>query len=37
MNANNAPLRGFKQMDYEGDIHVPFIVSWPAQLEGVEK
>ena len=34
MNANNAPLRGFKQMDYEGDIHVPFIVSWPAQLEG---
>ena len=34
MNANNAPLRGFKQMDYEGGIHVPFIVSWPAQLEG---
>ena len=34
MNANNAPLRGFKQMDYEGDIHVPFIMSWPAQLEG---
>lgn len=37
MNANNAPLRGFKQMDYEGGIHVPFIVSWPAQLEGGEK
>ena len=34
MNANNAPLRGFKQMDYEGGIHVPFIVSWPAQLKG---
>ncbi|MGI9445268.1 MAG: sulfatase [Rubripirellula sp.] len=34
MNANNAPLRGFKQMDYEGGIRVPFIVSWPAQLEG---
>ena len=37
MNANNAPLRGFKQMDYEGGIHVPFIVSWPAQLEGGKK
>jgi arylsulfatase A-like enzyme len=34
MSANNAPLRGFKQMDYEGGVHVPFIVSWPAQLEG---
>lgn len=34
MSANNAPLRGFKQMDYEGGIHVPFIVSWPAQLQG---
>jgi arylsulfatase A-like enzyme len=34
MSASNAPLRGFKQMDYEGGIHVPFIVSWPAQLEG---
>jgi len=34
MSANNAPLRGFKQMDYEGGIRVPFIVSWPAQLEG---
>ncbi|MBQ12379.1 MAG: N-acetylgalactosamine 6-sulfatase (GALNS) [Planctomyces sp.] len=37
MHANNAPLRGFKQMDYEGGIHVPFIVSWPAQLEGGKK
>ena len=33
MSANNAPLRGFKQMDYEGGVHVPFIVSWPAQAE----
>lgn len=37
MHANNAPLRGFKQMDYEGGIHVPFIVSWPAQLKGGQK
>ena len=37
MHANNSPLRGFKQMDYEGGIHVPFIVSWPAELEGGKK
>ena len=37
MKANNAPLRGFKQMDYEGGIHVPFIVSWPNQLPGGNK
>ena len=37
MHANNAPLRGFKQMDYEGGIHVPYIVSWPAELEGGKK
>ena len=37
MSANNAPLRGFKQMDYEGGIHVPFIVSWPSKLEGGTK
>lgn len=34
MHANNAPLRGFKQQDFEGGIRVPFIVSWPAQLKG---
>jgi len=34
MHAVNAPLRGFKQDDYEGGVRVPFIVSWPAQLPG---
>ena len=34
MNANNTPLRGFKQQNYEGGIRTPFIVSWPAQLKG---
>ena len=34
MHANNAPLRGFKQQDYEGGIRVPFVVSWPARLRG---
>ena len=34
MHADNAPLRGFKQDDYEGGVRVPFIVSWPAQLPG---
>ena len=29
MDANNAPLRGFKSQNYEGGIHVPFFVSWP--------
>ena len=37
MHANNAPLRGFKQQDYEGGVRVPFIVSWPAQLRGSAK
>ena len=34
MHANNAPLRGYKQNDYEGGVRVPFIVSWPARLKG---
>ena len=33
MNANNAPFRGFKQMTYEGGVHVPFIVSWPKVIK----
>jgi arylsulfatase A-like enzyme len=33
MHANNAPLRGFKQDDYEGGVRVPFIVSWPNKLK----
>jgi arylsulfatase A-like enzyme len=32
MHADNTPLRGFKQQEYEGGVHVPFIVSWPGQL-----
>ena len=34
MHANNSPLRGYKQNDYEGGVRVPFIVSWPAKLKG---
>lgn len=37
MHADNSPLRGFKQQDYEGGIRVPWIVSWPARLEGGRK
>jgi arylsulfatase A-like enzyme len=32
MHADNTPLRGFKQQEYEGGVHVPFLVSWPGQL-----
>jgi arylsulfatase A-like enzyme len=32
MNANNAPLRGYKGSYHEGGVRVPFIVSWPAEL-----
>jgi len=34
MSANNAPLRGFKQQNYEGGVRTPFIVSWPARVKG---
>jgi arylsulfatase A-like enzyme len=34
MHANNAPLRGFKQQNYEGGIRTPFVVSWPARIKG---
>ncbi len=32
ISANNAPLRDYKQSTYEGGIRVPFIISWPAQI-----
>ena len=34
MHANNAPLRGFKQQNYEGGLRTPFMVSWPARFQG---
>ncbi|WP_165698004.1 sulfatase [Flavobacterium nackdongense] len=32
-SANNLPLRDYKQSVYEGGLRVPFVVSWPAQLQ----
>jgi arylsulfatase A-like enzyme len=34
MSADNTPLRGSKQQNYEGGIRTPFIVSWPAAFKG---
>ena len=34
MSANNAPLRNFKQTNWEGGIRTPFIFSWPAKYQG---
>ena len=34
MHANNTPLRGFKQWNYEGGIRTPFVVTWPARVKG---
>jgi arylsulfatase A-like enzyme len=34
MDANNAPLRGFKAQHYEGGVRTPFMVSWPARFKG---
>ena len=30
----NAPFRGWKISFFEGGIHVPFLVKWPAKLDG---
>jgi arylsulfatase A-like enzyme len=34
MEANNAPLRGWKKSKWEGGIRTPFIVSWPRRIRG---
>jgi arylsulfatase A-like enzyme len=34
MHANNAPLRDFKQTNWEGGIRTPFVFSWPAKYQG---
>lgn len=33
-DSNNKPLKGFKGNKFEGGLHVPFLIHWPAGLEG---
>jgi len=33
VNANNLPLRDYKQSVYEGGLRVPFVVSWPEKIK----
>lgn len=33
VEANNLPLRDFKQSVYEGGLRVPFVISWPDKFE----
>jgi arylsulfatase A-like enzyme len=33
-HANNSPLRGFKQQNWEGGIRTPFVMSWPDRFSG---
>jgi len=35
IHANNAPLRNFKQTNWEGGIRTPFVFSLPAKYQGV--
>ena len=35
--SSNAPFRGGKGNMYDGGVHVPFILSWPARIAGGQK